>query len=134
MKRYRFWLLALGWLPAGLLLQGLVRFFPGEGGGWTPELVLMAGVMMLQSLTPVAVCGLPLALACRRIWRLDHRRTAWSLGIGLGAVTTLATVFAGLLGPLAILVFALVLSVPAWVVALSLRRWQQRERGETNGN
>lgn len=132
MKRYGFWLLALGWLPAGVVLQALFRFFPSEGGGWTPEFVLMAGVMMVQSLIPVAVCGLPLALACRRIWRLDYRRTAWSLGVGLGAVTTLATVFAGLLGPLAILVFALVLSVPAWVVALLLGR-RKRERSETNG-
>jgi len=47
-KRYGFWILALGWLPAGLLLQGVVRFFPGESGAWTPEFVLMAGVMMLQ--------------------------------------------------------------------------------------
>jgi len=131
-KRYGFWILALGWLPAGLLLQGVVRFFPGESGAWTPEFVLMAGVMMLQGLIPVAPCGLPLALACRRLWRLDYRRTAWSLGIGLGAVTTLAALFAGLLGPLAILVAVLVLSLPAWGVALLLGR-RKRERSETNG-
>ncbi len=124
MKRYGFWLLALGWLPAGVMLQALFRFFPGEGGGWTPEFILMTGVVMAQSLVPVAVCGLPLALACRRIWRLDYRRAAWSLGIGLGAATTLATVFAGLLGPLAILIAALVLSLPAWGVALVLGRRQ----------
>ena len=114
------------------MLQALFRFFPSEGGGWTPEFFLMAGVMMVQSLIPVAVCGLPLALACRRIWRLDYRRAAWSLGVGLGAVTTLAAVFAGLLGPLAILIAALVLSLPAWVVALLLGR-RKRERSETNG-
>ena len=123
MKRYGFWLLALGWLPAGVMLQALFRFFPGDGGGaWTAEFVLMAGVMMAQSLIPVAVCGLSLALACRRIWCLDYRTAAWSLGIGLGAVTTLATVFAGLLGPFAILIAALVLSLPAWGVALLLGR------------
>jgi len=113
------------------MLQALFRFFPGEGGNWTPDLVLMAGVMMVQSLIPVAVCGLPLALACRRVWRLDYRRTAWSMGIGLGAVTTLATVFAGLLGPVAILIAALLSSGPAWVVALILRR---RTTGAVEGN
>ena len=114
------------------MLQALFRFFPGGGEGWTPELILMAGVMMIQSLIPVAVCGLPLALACRRIWRMDFHRTAWSLGVGLGAVTTLATVLAGLLGPLAILIAALVLSLPAWVVAFLLGR-RKRERSGTNG-
>ena len=81
MKRYRFWLPGLGWLPAGLLLQGPFRFYPGESTDWTPEFVLMAGVMMVQSLIPVAVCGRPPALACRRIWRLSHRRTAWTLDV-----------------------------------------------------
>ncbi len=44
----------------------------------------MINVMMAQSLIPVAVCGLPLALACQWIRLLDYRRAAWILGFGLG--------------------------------------------------
>lgn len=121
-RPFLFWVLALTWLPAAVFLQAAIRFPPQGGSAWTPEHVLMAGVMMVLSLSPVAVCGLPLALACRRVWRLDYRRTAWILGTGLGAVTTLVTVFAGLLGPVAILIAALVSSLPAWAVALLLRR------------
>lgn len=133
-RRYLFWLLALAWLPAGLLLQAAVRFLPrGGAAAWTPELFLMAGVMMVQSLIPVAVCGLPLALACRRIWRLDHRRTAWILGAGLGAATLFVTVLAGLLGPLAILIAVLVLSLPAWITALCLARRKKQREGVPDG-
>ena len=60
-------------------------------------------------------CGLPLALGCRRLWRLGYRRGAWMAGIGLGAVTVAASLVAGLLGPVAIALYAVVLSVPVWI-------------------
>ena len=62
----------------------------------------------------VAPCGLPLALGCRRVWRLGYRRGAWWAGTGLGAVTVAASLLAGLLGPLAIAVYAAVISLPVW--------------------
>ena len=71
--------------------------------------------MMVVSLVPVAPCGLPLALGCRRLWRLGYRRAAWTAGIGLGAATVAASLVAGLLGPVAIAVYAAVLSVPVWI-------------------
>ena len=71
--------------------------------------------MMAVSLLPVAACGLPLALGCRRLWRLGYRRGAWMAGIGLGAATVAASVVAGLLGPIAIALYAVVLSVPVWI-------------------
>ena len=109
--RNGFWPLALLWLPAGVLAQAAVRFGPGVTGDphmW-PSLLMSAG-----SLAPAVPCGLPLALGCRRLWRLGYRRGAWLTGIGLGAVTIVASVVAGLLGPVAIAVCAIVLSLPVW--------------------
>ena len=68
----------------------------------------------LSSLAVLAPCGLPLALGCRRLWRLRYRRAAWIAGIGLGAVSVAASVVAGLLGPVAIAIYAVVLSLPVW--------------------
>ena len=78
-------------------------------------------LMWAGSLVPVAPCGLPLALGCRR-WRLGHRRAAWTAGIGLGAVTVAASLVAGLLGPVAIAVYAAVLSLPVWAAWWWLKR------------
>ena len=113
--RWRFWALALLWLPAGVVVQAIVRFGvdsgpPAEPGAWLATMPMMA-----VSLLPVAPCGLPLALGCRRLWWLGYRRAAWMAGIGLGAVTVAASVVAGLLGPIAIAIYAVVLSVPVWV-------------------
>ena len=63
----------------------------------------------------VAPSGLPLALGCRRLWRLRYPLAAWVLGIGLGAVTLATTLVSGLLGPIVIAVYAVVLSLPVWI-------------------
>ena len=110
-RRRGFWALALLWLPAGVLATAVVRFLPGPGdapGAWLEMLLAGAGSLV------VAPCGLPLALACRRLWRLHYRRLAWVAGIGLGVVTVAASLVAGLLGPIAIAVYAAVLSLPVW--------------------
>ena len=39
-----------------------------------PEAWLLTVVLMAASLVVVTPCGLPLALGCRRLWRLDYRR------------------------------------------------------------
>lgn len=113
--RRGFWLLALLWLPAGVVLQAAVRFLPETEAPAEPGMWVAAVVMSASSLVVVAPCGLPLALACRRLWRLGYRRTAWYAGIALGALTVTASVFAGLLGPLAIVAGAVLLSLPVWM-------------------
>ena len=115
MERRSFWLAALLWLPVGVVASAVLRFGVGTGPAgdaamWAAALPGMAG-----SLVPVAPCGLPLALGCRRLWRLGHRRTAWTAWAGLGAVTVAASLVAGLLGPIAIALYAIVLSVPVWI-------------------
>ena len=101
--RHGFWPLALLWLPAGIAA--------GRLGPW---LAMMA--METWSLAPFVPCGLPLALGCRRLWRLGYRRGAWIAGVALGAATVAATLPAGLLGPLAIAVCAVALGLPIWLV------------------
>ena len=114
MARRGFWALAVLWLPAGVVAQAAIRFGAEAGAPWTRD--MGPGLLMaVGSLALVAPCGLPLALGCRRLWRLGHRRAAWGAGIGLGAVTIAATVVAGLLGPVGIVAYAVVLSFPVWI-------------------
>ena len=109
-----FWALALLWLPSGIVAQALVRFLPETGpqagAGLSPAML----PMLAGSLVLVAPCGLLLALGRRRVWRLDYRRGAGWAWIGLGAVTVAASVVAGLLGPVALALYAVVLSLPVW--------------------
>ena len=111
----RFWLLALLWLPAGVMAAAALRLPLEEdlavGAGIGPATALTAA----GSLVLIAPCGLPLALACRRLWRLGYRRGAWWAGIALGAVTVAAALMAGLLGPAAVAAYAVVLSLPVWI-------------------
>ena len=112
--RQGFWPLALLWLPAGVAAQAAVRFLPNAGPLGDPHF-WPAALTTAGSLVLVAPCGLPLALGCRRLWRLRYRHAAWIAGIGLGAVTVAASVVAGLLGPVAIAMYAIVLSLPVWI-------------------
>lgn len=122
--RYGFWPLALLWLPAGFVASALLRFGPpAEPGLWLATSLMSAG-----SLAVVAPCGLPLALACRALWRLGYRRSAWAAGAGLGALTVAAGIFAGLLGPVAIAVAASALSLPVWAAW-----WLARRTGSRTG-
>ena len=104
--RHGFWPLALLWLPAGVFAQAALRFGTGS----------VVAVMATEAVSLAAVipCGLPLALGCRRLWRLGYRRGAWLAGVGFGAVTVAASVVAGLLGSVAVAVFAVVFSMPVW--------------------
>ena len=121
-RRWRFWALALLWLPTGVVATAVVRFGADGGMAAEPAMWLATVPMMVGSLVPVAPCGLPLALGCRRLWRLGYRRGAWTAGIGLGAVMVPASLVAGLLGPVAVALYAVVLSVPVWIAWYWLAR------------
>ena len=122
-NRHRgFWALALLWLPTGLMASTGLRFLPGMLSAPPVEMWVTMAVMALQSLIFVAPCGLPLALGCRWLWRLGYRRGAWWAGIGLGAITVATTLVAGLLGPLAIAIYAVVVSLPVWIASWWLAR------------
>ncbi|MDD9992769.1 MAG: hypothetical protein OXP75_13295 [Rhodospirillales bacterium] len=114
-----FYAAALLWLPAGVLASAVIRFgptsaAPGEGA--------MAALMAVPSLIVAAVCGLPLALACRRLGRLGHPRLAWIAGVVLGVATVAASLPVGLFGPPGIAIVAVVLSLPVWIAVFWLGR------------
>lgn len=121
---YAFWIGSLLWLPVGIVLTAVFRFTDqlASPAGW---LMLLGG---LASLIFVAPCGLPLALACRRLWLFGHREAAWVTMVGLGILTVWATLLAGLLGPIAIAVYAIILSLPVWIAVLIIGR---RRTGKT---
>ena len=116
-----FWIWALAWLPAGVVFVSLTR----SGAGFMPpaslSMMLMAAPMAILSLMPVAPCGLPLALAWRQIQWLGHPKAAWAAVAVLAPLTAFASLFAGLLGPVAIAVYATLLSAPAWILYAVLR-------------
>ena len=94
------------WLPAGIIVAAAV--FRGN-------MPLLVDPQAWLALLLVAPCGLPLAWACRRLLRIGYRVTAWAVFAVLAPFTAVASLFAGLLGPVAILAYALVLSAPAWL-------------------
>ena len=110
MPRPVFILLALLWLPVGVAASALFR-----GMGIPPEL------REWLPLLAAAPAGLPLAFACRRLHRMGFRRIAWVMMAVLAVVTVASTLVAGLLGPVAVVIYALVISLPAWLAVLLLR-------------
>ena len=121
-SRHAFLVGSLLWLPAGVLLTTFVRF----GEQFANPMIWLGLIANLGSLVIVAPCGLPLALACRRLWRSGYREAAWATMVGLGLLTVVATLLAGLLGPIAIAAYAIILSLPVWlavgIVSLVQRR------------
>ena len=115
-----FFIAALLWLPVGLILSALLRGFGFGGGPDTPAMGLLLAPLL--SLVVVAPAGLPLALACRQLRRLGYVRTTWVAAAVLAPATVAASLLAGLLGPLAIATYAVILSLPIWIALAVLRR------------
>ena len=122
-----FYAAALLWLPAGLLVSAAIRFGPT---GVEPDQGATAALMALPSLIVAAVCGLPLALACRRLGRLGHARAAWIAGVVLGVATVAASLPAGLFGPPGVAIVAVLLSLPVWIAVFWLRRRARVDTGD----
>ncbi|MDE2791682.1 MAG: hypothetical protein OXI81_14850 [Paracoccaceae bacterium] len=69
----------------------------------------------LGSLAPVASCGLPLDLRCRRLWRLGCQEAGRWLAIEIVALTGAASVFSVQPGSDVIAVCALNFGATVWV-------------------
>ena len=113
-RRSPFVLLSLAWLPVGIIVASAVRDMP-----WPP---LLPPSYVWLWLVVVAPFGLPLPLACRWTRRLGYPRTAWAAFAVLAPLTAAAALFAGVLGPIEMAVYAAVISAPAWILYLFLRR------------
>ena len=112
-----FYLAALLWLPAGLVLQAAIRL----GGVPLHPADLVPAAMSLLICAPL---GLPLPLACRWLGRMGYPRAAWITMIVFGLLTVIVALLAGLLGPFAIAIGAVLLSLPVWIAAALLPRKQ----------
>lgn len=106
MKRFSFFiLLALLWLPFGILLVTAARGLP-----------LFIEPQAWLALIFLAPFGLPLALACRALRRGGHVVSAWIMFIVLAPATVGSVLIGGLFGPLGVAIYAIVFSLPAWAV------------------
>ena len=118
MRRSGFWLLALLWLPAGVALTAGIQSGGGPatrpGAATTPE---ASGMLLL-----LALCGLPLALGCRRLGRLGYRRGGWLAGIAIGAATVFAAQVGGLLGPVWVAFHTALFGAAVWLAWYLLAR------------
>ena len=116
-------LLAL-WLPLAVAAQAFLRF-----GFSTMPLPPMPGSMMTAAIVPLFVfawpAGIPLTMAVRRLHQRD-RVAAFGCAAVLGPLTIAAATVGGLLGPVAVWIYATVLSLPAWFVLWLLKRQERR--------
>lgn len=112
------------WLPLAVVAQAVVRF--GFGAIPAPP---MPGPMMAAAIVPLFVftwpAGIPLTMAVRRLYQRDHV-AAYGCAAVLGPLTTATATVGGLLGPVAVWIYATVLSLPAWFVLWFLKR-QERQ-------
>ena len=86
----------------------------------------MIAVALIGSMVFVWIAALPLTLAVTRI----HRRArvlAYACGAVLGPLTVFAALAGGLFGPVGIVLYTLVFSIPAWI-ALGITERVQRNR------
>jgi uncharacterized membrane protein YhaH (DUF805 family) len=115
-------LLAL-WLPLAVAAQAAVRFGFGAGPEPMPAPIVALAVVTLFLFTWPA--GIPLTLAVRRL-HARSRRAAYACAAVLGLLTTAASTVGGLLGPIAVWIYAAILSLPAWLVVWLLARRERR--------
>ena len=103
---------SLLWLPAGFHLgQALAggAGLAGDAGSWFHIVALAAG-------------GVPLALACRLLWRQAHAWAACAALAVLGPAAVAATVTLEGFGPFGVAAVAAAASLPAWLMCARRRR------------
>ena len=108
LRRIGFWLAALLWLPVGIALTEGTQSVAGFGTAMTLE---GAGWWVL-----LALCGLPLAMGCRRLRQLGYRHVASIAGVAIGAVTVSAALAGGPLGPVWMAFHTLILGAAVWLI------------------
>lgn len=112
--RHRLRLLILPlWLPLAILVVTAIRFgtLPaGEEAGGIPSAVAMIALMVLFAW----IAAFPLTLAVTFMHR-RVRALAYVCGVVLAPLTVYGAVIGGLFGPVGIVLYPLVLSLPAWI-------------------
>lgn len=113
------------WLPLAILVVSAIRFAtiaPGEEVSGLPNAVAMIALMVVFAW----IAAIPLTLAVTFL----HRRVrvlAYVCGAVLAPLTVYGAVIGGLFGPIGIVLYPLVISLPAWI-ALGITAFIQRSR------
>lgn len=101
------------WLPLAVAAQAFLRFGVGAMPGPSMPGSMMAAILPLFVFTWPA--GIPLTVAVRRLHPLSQA-AAYGCAAVLGPLTAYAATVGGLLGPVAVWIYAAILSLPAWLV------------------
>ena len=115
------------WLPLAILVVTAIRFAtlsPGEGASGMPNAAAMIALMVLFAW----IAAIPLTLAVTYL----HRRVrvlAYVCGAVLVPLTVYGAVVGGVFGPVGVVLYPLVLSLPAWI-ALGITTFIQRNRSD----
>jgi hypothetical protein len=115
------------WLPLAILVVAAIRFAtlaPGGEASGMPSAAVMIALMVLFAW----IAAIPLTLAVTYL----HRRVrvvAYVCGAVLAPLTVYGAVIGGLFGPVGIVLYPLVLSLPAWI-ALGITTFIQRNRSD----
>ena len=114
-------LIGLMWNPLLLIALTLLRGFLPAGD-----------LVSFLQLIPVMFGGLFLYIAVRFIYDLGYNYTSIILFIVFAPITCLFSLMGGLFGPIGIILYCLVASIPAWLVWLTLKFWLAREERRKN--
>ena len=110
------------WLPLAVAAQAFVRF--GFSPIPAPSMLGMMTAAIVSLFVFTWPAGIPLTAAVRRLHPLSPP-AAWGCAAVLGPLTTGAATVGGLLGPVAVWIYASILSLPAWFVLWVLSRRQR---------
>lgn len=118
------------WLPLAVVAQAVVRFgFSGMPGPSMPGSIVAAIVPLFVFTWPA---GIPLTMAVRRLYPRSQAAACGCAAV-LGPITAAAATVGGLLGPIAVWIYAAVLSLPAWLVLALLKRNERRSTPQPAG-
>ena len=120
------------WLPVSILVLSLIRF---GIEGWSSFDDLQSGLATIGWLFLLTwPCGLPLTIALRKLYRRS-RAIAYLTAVVLIPLSAVAAITGGLLGPIGILGYTAVFSLPAWLIlCISHLRQQWRQRNQANSS
>ena len=79
------------------------------------------------SMAALAAGGVPLALACRLLWRRGRARAACTAFAVLGPVAVAGTMALEGFGPFAVATVAAAASLPAWLLCAGRRRQRRMD-------
>ena len=109
---------------------------------WNPFLIIVISIIRGFSLPldpaiyfrllPILIAGLFLYFAVLRIHNSGRKRTAKVLFVILAPITSFLSIIGGLFGPIGIILYSLVASIPAWVYWL-VCKWVDTRKSQEKG-